>query len=419
MRPRNLAVFAAVFLSAVFALPAQTLTLEDCYASLEANYPLAKQKEMYEHQNRLEQQVLENGKLPQLQFGAQATYQSEVTEVPLPNSPIEPLSKDQYKATLTAQQLLFHGGTIDASVALMDLQKQTRQKWVEVSLQQLKAKVNQLYFSILMHDNQFELLATQKSTLGTALAEVTSAVHNGVALPSSDKVLQAELLLLKQRILENRIQKKALVVQLLQTIGQPIDTIVHFETAPVTAKSKVDFQSPRKQWYQLQREALNQQQLLLSKSNVPTVSAFVTGGYGKPGLNLLDNSFRPYYLAGLKLDWKVFDWNSNKIQRSSLEVSKEMIDVEEELFDLTTKNELSQQQVRIDQLSAAIEIDIAIVELQEAVVKASQSQLRNGVITASSYLTDLTKLFEAKTNEAVHRIELQMAIANYNVLLGY
>lgn len=136
-------------------------------------------------------------------------------------------------------------------------------------------------------------------------------------------------------------------------------------------------------------------------------------------MNLLDNSFRPYYLAGLKLDWKVFDWNSNKIQRSSLEVSKEMIDVEEELFDLTTKNELSQQQVRIDQLSAAIEIDIAIVELQEAVVKASQSQLRNGVITASSYLTDLTKLFEAKTNEAVHRIELQMAIANYNVLLGY
>ncbi|MDO1499168.1 hypothetical protein Q2T40_02395 [Winogradskyella maritima] len=58
--------------------------------------------------------------MPQFNLDAQATYQSEVTEVPIPNLDINSLNNDQYRATLTANQLLYNGGRIKASQELQN-----------------------------------------------------------------------------------------------------------------------------------------------------------------------------------------------------------------------------------------------------------------------------------------------------------
>ena len=38
-------------------------------------------------------------------------------------------------------------------------------------------------------------------------------------------------------------------------------------------------------------------------------------GYGNPGLNMLDNSFQPFYVVGLKANWNVFDWGKTKTDK--------------------------------------------------------------------------------------------------------
>ena len=48
----------------------------------------------------------------------------------------------------------------------------------------------------------------------------------------------------------------------------------------------------------------------------------------------------------------------------------------------------------------------------------SAAQLKNGVITSSDYLVELTHLYEAKTNQKVHEIRLDLAKANYLVANG-
>src|SRR5690606_5860756 len=112
-------------------LSQQIITLQECYALAEINYPLAKQSQLMESQNHLDKDVISKGKLPQLSLDAQATYQSDVIEVPIPNAGIEPPNKDQYRATLSVNQLIYNGGATDASLNLKSSQLKAKQKQVE------------------------------------------------------------------------------------------------------------------------------------------------------------------------------------------------------------------------------------------------------------------------------------------------
>jgi len=134
---------------------------------------------------------------------------------------------------------------------------------------------------------------------------------------------------------------------------------------------------------------------------------------------MLDNSFQTYYIAGIKLNWNVFDWNSTKKQRESLRVTKEIIDSEQEVFELNTEMEMTQQQSEINKISAFIASDEEIIALRKKILETSRSQLKNGVITASAYVTELTNLFEAENNLSTHQIQLQLAKANYKTTKGF
>ena len=100
----------------------QVLTLDACYDLAERNYPLARQTNLLEEKSNAEVNIIKKGKLPQLNLNAQATYQSEVIQMPieLPNSTIEAPNKDQYRATLDANQLIYHGGSIGANIKLKE-----------------------------------------------------------------------------------------------------------------------------------------------------------------------------------------------------------------------------------------------------------------------------------------------------------
>ena len=103
---KSLAILAAML---PVILQAQSLTLDSAYQLAKDNYPLIKQRELIQQTADLTIENLGKGYLPQLSFNAQGTYQSDVTKVdfPLPGVTIKPLSKDQYKITADANQLLY------------------------------------------------------------------------------------------------------------------------------------------------------------------------------------------------------------------------------------------------------------------------------------------------------------------------
>lgn len=396
----------------------QTLSLQECYELATANYPLAKQSQLLDAQNQLEQEVISKAKLPQLSLDAQATYQSDVIEVPIPNTGIAPPNKDQYRATLSVNQLIYNGGATDASLNLKSAQLKSKQKQIEVNLYQLKQKINQLYFSILLAQENDLLLKAKREQLQAKLKEVKSGITYGALLPASDKILEAELLKLNQQSIEVESNKTALIETLSQLIGQVLNTSTIFQNLLVETELKTDLNRPELALFQLKKEEIESSEALISKQNSPKILGFATGGYGNPGLNMLNNSFQSFYTVGVKFNWNVFDWNANKKQRESLSINKDIIDTETETFKLNTNIELNQQQKEIDKIERFIASDMEIINLRNEVLMAADSQLKNGVITSSAYITELTNLYKDENTLIKHKIQLQLAKANYKVING-
>lgn len=105
-------------------------------------------------------------------------------------------------------------------------------------------------------------------------------------------------------------------------------------------------------------------------------------------------------------------------QRESLAINKQIIETESEIFTLNTNIGLNRQQNEINKIEGFIASDIAITNLRKEVLKTADSQLRNGMITSSAYITELTNLYEDENTLVKHKLQLQLAKANYNLIKG-
>ncbi|MCI2228588.1 TolC family protein [Polaribacter sp. MSW13] len=396
----------------------EVLTLKECYNLLETNYPLVKQHQLLENQNQIDNSIITNSKLPQISLDAQATYQSEVMEFPVAMSSITPLNKDQYRATVSINQLIFNGGATTANLKVKTAELKTKKKSIETNIYQLKMQINQLYFSILLTQETFKLLEVKKNQLKTKLKEVKSGIKHGVLLPASDSVLEAELLKINQQFIEVENRKLSLIETLFSFIGQPFDSDVKLEIPLITTRLDTEITRPELDLFQLKKEEITAQEAFVSKQNSVKLNGFFTGGYGNPGLNMLDNSFHSFYTVGVKLHWNVFDWNTNKKQQQSLAIHKDVIENETEVFKLNTTIALNKQQKEIEKVSAFINSDQEIIRLRKKVLKTLDAQLKNGVITSSVYITEFTNLFEAENILLQHKIQAQLAKENYNIIKG-
>lgn len=412
----KLIILIVLFIS-IYSNAQQTLTLEDCYSLATKNYPLSKQTGLLEQKSSYEIDALSKGKLPKIDVNAQATYQSDVIGLPTSLPGVQSLNKDQYRATLDVNQLVYNGGIIDANAKLKEAQTKTQQQLIEVSLYQIKTRISQYFFSILLLQEKKALLSSKKELLISKVKEVKSGVKFGAILPLSELVLEAEIIKIDQQLIEIKFENIKLLNNLSELTFSDIDT----ETTlikPVSYPNSTNITRPEIAFYDLQNQQLEFSKSVLSKSNLPKINAFGQAGYGNPGLNMLDNSFQTFYVVGLKANWNIFDWGKTKTDKKALDISKEIVTSEKETFELNNKIQLEEQDFEIKKLEQLLLSDTEIIQIREKVIKSSDAQLKNGVITSSEYLIELTNLFEAKNTLKMHEVQLAAAKSNYEIIKG-
>jgi outer membrane protein TolC len=396
----------------------QKISLEECYALVDKNYPLAKQTELLKQKSGYEIEALNKAKLPTIDLNAQATYQSDVTKLPisLPNLTVNPANKDQYRATVDVNQLLYNGGLINASVQLKEVQTKVQQQQVAVNLYQLKSKINYYFMSVLLLQEQKKLFVSKKNQIAEKIKEVKSGVKFGALLPSSEQVLEAELLKIKQLLIENDFQR----TKEIQNLATITATTISNEVELVKPLFGLNENSSRPEivFFNLQQEQIEQSKTLISKNNLPKLNAFGQAGYGNPGLNMLNNSFQDFYVVGLKMHWNVLDWNKSKTEKQALDIAKEVVNTEKETFELNNQMQLNELETEMQKMQNIIETDLEIIALRENIIKVSDAQLKNGVITSSEYLVELTNLFDAKSNKNIHQTQLELTKVNYQITKG-
>lgn len=413
-------LFLFFAITPLVAFAQQTLTLQECYVLAEKNYPLAKQTVLLEEKTQSEIAILEKGKLPKLDFNAQATYQSDVIEFPfeIPNSTVEPPNKDQYRATLDANQLIYNGGNIAANSKLKTAELAAQQQQVAVNLYTLKNRINQNYFSVLLFQEQEKLLLSKMEVLDARLKEINTGVKYGAVLPASEQVLKAEQLKLEQQLSQINFDKKKALKNLSLLVFQDLDSNTTLAKPSIFIAPEMESQRPELELFNLQETQLETSKEVISKSNYPKLFGFAQAGYGNPGLNMLDNSFQDFYMVGLKLNWNIFDWGKTKEQKQTVDISKEIISTEKETFLLNNEMQQKEAESDIDKYEAMLRKDSEIIELREKVLQATTSQLQHGTITSSEYITELNNLYEARIDQQLHEVQLALAKANYRIIKG-
>jgi len=400
-------------------LNGQSLSLEEAQSLARQNYPSIQQKGLIRQTADLSIQNLNKGYLPQIALNGQATYQSEVTQVsiPVPGIAINPLSKDQYKATADVSQVLFDGGSIGNQKQIQKLNAEVEDEKIEVELYKLRERINQIFLSILLLDEQIKQVELVKADIGIGIKKTEAQVNNGVSFRSNLNSLEAELLKTEQRTIELKSSRKGLVKTMVLFLGKPLDENTKFQL-PQIAQKTAEIKRPELDLYQKQAALVNQQKKLLISKNLPKASLFGQGGYGRPGLNMLQNEFDWFYLAGVKMSWNLSSLYTYKKEKQLIGISSKSVGLQQQTFLLNTNTQLAQQQAEIDKLEALIASDQKIIALREKVKIAANAQLENQVISSSDYVREVNAEDQARQNLITHQLQLLQAKINYNTLAG-
>ncbi len=397
-----------------------TLTLEKAYTLAQQNYPVIKQRDLLKQTTNITLDNLSKGFLPQFSLSGQATYQSDVTQIkiPIPGVQVAALSKDQYKVLADVNQLVYDGGVIKQQKSLQELSEATEQQKVEVELYKLKERINQVYLGILFLDEQFKQIDLVKSDINNGIKRTEAQVKNGVAFRSNLNTLKAELLKTEQRAIEITASRKGLVDVLGLFINQNLPADIALEKPDVQNNITVEIQRPELNLFNTQEKLLSEQYGLINSKNRPRASLFFQGGYGRPGLNFLNNDFDLFYTTGLRFNWNFGGLYTQKKEKQLIEVNKKMVEVQKETFLLNTNTSLKQQQSEVDKLQQLIEKDQEIIELRTSVKEAAKAQLENGVITANDYLREVNAEDQSRQSLITHQVQLLQAQINYQTISG-
>ena len=123
---------------------------------------------------------------------AQATYQSAVAAWPdhlqsmfqQVGLKMKGLRKDQYKLSIDVQQPIYDGGAISGQRKIASQEGKVQEAENEVNLYQVRRRVNELYFSLLLLDEQIKLNDDVKALLQSSEQKLSAMVKGGTAATS-------------------------------------------------------------------------------------------------------------------------------------------------------------------------------------------------------------------------------------------
>lgn len=395
------------------------LTLDTCLHRARVNYPLSKQADLISRSESYSINNAYRGYLPQIFIVGHASYQSEVTEVPIriPGFAFEPLSKDQYRIHAELNQMIYDGGSMGKQSTIATTIATVNKEQLEVELNKLRDRVQNLFFGILLLSEQIEQLQLKISDINATGASVRGAVDNGAILKSTLLLLEAESLTAQQKLIGLRSSRQSYIAMLSMLIGTPIDSATHL-VRPEDIPLSDTIRRPELPLFAAQDKAISARKDLITTRYLPRISAFATGGYGRPGLDMLKNEFRPFYVVGLRLNWQLTDLYASSSEQDLLDVEQATIGVQRETFLLNTRVTMTQQRQEINTYNDMLRLDDDIVNKRTVVLASSKAQLENGTRTAHDYMRDLNDLDAARRDRSLHEIQRLLTIHMYASTTG-
>jgi outer membrane protein TolC len=402
-------------------LLADSLDIYTCFKAAENLSPLKKQEALIQTDEELNQKNISTGYFPDISLSAKASYQSDVFSFPfrLPGFENPIIPKDQYQITLNLQQKIYDAGLTRDQHNLQQAKSLAAESQLKVDLNNIKNIVSQLYYSALIQQENLRTLNQSKRTLMSQERLMQSRIDNGALLPSALYSIQKELMNLDQQIIQSTYNRKSALELLSKWIGQDISDDTQLSVPALPDNTIPSINRPELSLFSSQQQVLQSSKAFSNAKQLPGLYFFAQGGYGQPNaLNFLETKFTDYYMVGLQLSWKPFNWGSSGREKQSLQVQQDEIAARKEDFERNISMSMQQNNNEILKLQELMDRDDNIISLQQKIVDQYFSQMQNGVITPTDYLTEFNALTSAKINRQIHHILLSQTGINMMLTSG-
>ena len=405
----------------MMATAIQAQTLEECQLAAEKNYPIIKQYDLISQTTQLTVQNIMKGWLPQIAITAQATYQSDVASWPESMKAtfqqfginMKGLSKDQYKIGIDLQQTIYDGGTISSMRSIARQEEKVQKAQVETNLYQVRKRVNEMYFSLLLLNEQILLNNDVKALLLSSEKKLASMLKGGTIATSDFENIRAERLSVEQQNESLKSQQQMLQHLLSTFCGIKVSNVqkpAPFKTTISTNKQ------PEMQLFDNQLQLSSIKEKALNSQVRPKLGIFAQGFYGYPGLNMFEDMMNRKWslngMVGVKLSWNIGALYSLKNDKAKLRLQREMTENAREIFLFNNQLEEIQQNENIKRYHTMKQTDDEIIMLRTNIRKAAESKLSHGIIDINNLLREINNENAAKIQQTIHDIEMLKEMYN-------
>ena len=392
----------------------RTQTLEECQLAAEKNYPLIQQMDLIRQTTDLTVQNIQKGWLPQVSATAQATCQSAVTAFPDQMQSMyqqmginmQGLKKDQYRVGIDVQQTVYDGGAIKNQKEVVRQQGNVEVAQNEVNLYNVRKRVNEMYFALLLLDDQIQLNRDLQELLNGNEKKLSSMFKNGTAAESDYQNIKAERLNVIQQLTNLQSQRQTMARMLSVFCGMEITNPVKPKAVSLTQGNN----RPELRLIDAQIRLVDAQEKALNSALMPRFGVFAQGFYGYPGYNLFEDMMHRQWslngMIGARLSWNIGALYTRKNDKAKLDVQRSMFNVQRDVFLFNNNLEMIQQSESIDRYRRLMADDEEIITLRSQVRKAAESKLRHGIIDVNDLLREINAENSARVQQSMHEIEM-------------
>lgn len=421
----NRHLLLAMVLSA--SLSTQAITLKESLQMAHDNYPAIRQYQLIEQTRDFTLENASKGWLPQVSASAGAYA---FTDPIKSNEQIARMGIDfknyMANASVTIRQNLYDGGEIAAQKEVTSAQSEVQKHQLHVSMYGINERVQQIYFSILLLDEQIVLHELHQKDLSTSEKNIRSLIKGGIANQSDLDAILVECLKLKQQkdaivvsrqaylqmlgvfigkelMVSEKLEKPSMESNVLRT---PEGTTSDSSSSLFLAKNW-GINRPELQYYDSQNLLIDARRKQLDTRLRPTLSLF---GMGMLHSKVSDMVNHGMLAGGISLSWNIGALYTRKNDIRKLEVQRQMNDIQREVFLFNNRLQNEQEYGIIASLRKQIAQDTEIISLRESIRSKSDRKVQLGTESVNELVRDINAVNLAKTQKAMHEIQLLQEI---------
>lgn len=408
-----------IFLITCTDLSYAQLSLDSCQVKARRNYPLIQQYGLIDQTTEFTLSNANKAFLPQLSVNLIGGVVDGFPSLDAPGTSNGSSSDLQLISVLQINQAIWDGGATKASKEMAIANAEIQKADVDVALYQIRERVNNLYFGILLIDAQLQQNDIFFDNLKRNLKSIEIAVENGAAYKSDLDEIQVELLNAEERTTELIYNKAAYAKVLSVMIGEQVSAevvLIQPEKELLDVDSSIG--RPELSLFANQKALIDARSQLNKSALYPKIGLLGFGTFLTPGIDFGTSEIDRILVAGLSVSWDITGLYRNGNNKKIDELGLKIIQNQEDTFLFNTNLQLDQTQVELQKYEELIQKSKEVALLKERIKKAYEVKFDNGVSTMTQLLDKTNEENLAKQKLIMQEIQYLQKLYQYKYKSG-